>query len=191
MKRLWAIIVMTWMLPMLAGCSIGQSPKEVANNFLTAVQKADFDQASTWVESKDTTSELQKAKDPDGEKLAKVMLGKMTFELGKEEQNGDKATVEAKITSLDMGRIVAGAMKDIMAMAFATAFSNDPEKDKKTQEIAKQYFMNAINDPNAPKTTTDVKINLVKTQDGWKVARDNKELMSALIGNADKIFSNM
>jgi len=114
----------------------------------------------------------------------------VTFELGKEEKYGERATVEAQITSIDLGRVVTGAMNDLMAIAFAEAFSenNDPEKEKKQEAAVEQYFINAINDPNAPKTTTYVKINLVKTNDGWKISKDNNdELISALIGNVDKM----
>lgn len=188
MKRFVAIILMLFLLPGLYGCSVGESPKDVANNFLTALQQTDFEKASALVENAEMANEFQQAMDAEEGKAAKAMLSKIAFELGKAEESEDKATVEAKITSLDVGRIVANLMKELMPMTFASVFSDEPDTEEKTQEAVDQYIMNAINDPNAPKTTTEVKINLVKTKDGWKIAEDNEKMLSALVGNVDKLF---
>ncbi|WP_170085148.1 hypothetical protein [Kyrpidia spormannii] len=126
--------------------------------------------------------------DPTTTEMAKSLLTKMTFELGEENISGDKATVSAKITTLDLGRIVANSMKDLFSMALAQAFANDPSAKQQNEAMAQRILINAMNDPNAPKTTSDVKINLVKTKDGWKIATDNKDLFSALTGRADQLF---
>lgn len=175
---------------LLAGCALfGPSPKEVAGNFLAAVQKVDPTEAQRWSESKDTTpSTLFNQTDPASEEMARAILSKVSFELGQEMINNDQATVDAKITSLDMGRIMAGAMKDMIGMAFAQAFSNDPNAEQQAKTMGQRILLNAINDPNAPKTSSNVKIHLVKTAEGWKVSKDNPELLSALTGHADQLF---
>ncbi|ADG05328.1 hypothetical protein [Kyrpidia tusciae] len=174
----------------LAGCAwFGASPTNVAQNYLTAVQKFDPEESRKWTESQDSTeNSLLNPTDPTTTEMAKSLLTKMTFELGEENISGDKATVSAKITTLDLGRIVANSMKDLFSMALAQAFANDPSAKQQNEAMAQRILINAMNDPNAPNTTSDVKINLVKTKDGWKIATDNKDLFSALTGRADQLF---
>lgn len=174
----------------LAGCAwFGASPTTVSQNFLAAVQKFDPEEARKWTEAQDSTkNNLLNPTDPASEEMAKSLLTKMTFELGEERINGDKATVSAKITSLDLGRIMTNSMKDLFSMALAQSLANDPPSEQQNQAMAQRILINAMNDSNAPKTTSDVKINLVKTKDGWKIASDNKDLFSALMGRADQLF---
>ncbi len=53
---------------------------------------------------------------------------------------------------------------------------------KKQQAIVFQHMLNSINDPNAPKTKTDVTIKLVKGDNGWLIEPD-EQLANALTGN--------
>jgi hypothetical protein len=48
---------------------------------------------------------------------------------------------------------------------------------------------NSINDPNAPKTTTEVDIKLIKGDKGWLIEA-NDELQNALTGNLSEAFAN-
>lgn len=45
-----------------------------------------------------------------------------------------------------------------------------------------QYMLNLINDPKAPKTKTNITMQLVKGDKGWLIDA-NEELANALTGN--------
>gem|GEM_PF-4399680 len=62
----------------------------------------------------------------------------------------------------------------------------------KPEATVKNFFASAknrINDPSAPKTTTDVDIKLIKGDKGWLIEA-NDDLQNALTGNMSKAFAN-
>lgn len=102
--------------------------------------------------------------------------------------DGNNATVKAKVTSLDLPRIYAKTVGDLMPSLLASAISNKKD-DAAIENQIMQSFLNAMNDPNAPKTTTDVDIKLVKGDKGWLI-EPTDDLLNALTGNLNKAFKD-
>ncbi len=162
------------------------TPKTVADNFLLAVEKTDFQTAGQYaVQNNDIAAKLDKANSPEGEKIVKAVFPKVSHKIISSTQSGDTAQVVASITSPDLLRIVSSVLGQLMPVAFASAFSEKPEAEN-MDLLAEQYFMNAITDPNVPMTTNEVTINLTKKDGKWLIV-PNDDLVNALTGNIGEL----
>lgn len=186
-SRMILLVVIVAAGLVLAGCG-GPSPEVVVNEFTAALKAGDWEKAATYVENQDKTVFQKDIKDEKGEKFARLILSKAAFEIGKAEVSGNQAKVNVKVTAVDMVRVAAKTMSELIPMAIAAAFSQDGAQ-KDMEAMVEQYFMNSISDPQAPKTATDTAVNLVKTRDGWKVSANNEEFFNAMTGNMAKAFA--
>ncbi|HBV95844.1 MAG: hypothetical protein JL50_04290 [Peptococcaceae bacterium BICA1-7] len=186
-SRMLLLVVIVAAGLVLAGCG-GPSPEVVVSEFTAALKAGDWEKAATYMENQDKSAFQKDIKDEKGEKFARQILSKAAFELGKAEVSGNQAKVGVKVTAVDMVRVAAKTMSELMPIAIAAAFSEDGDQ-KDMEAMAEQYFMNSISDPQAPMTVTDTAINLVKTGDGWKVSASNEEFFNAMTGNMEKAFA--
>lgn len=172
---------------LVAGCGGGKSPETVVKEFTTALQAGDWEKAAVCVENENKAAFQKDIKDEEGEKIAKQILAQATFDVGSTTITGEQAVVNVKVTSLDMIRIAANMMSELMSLALASAFSEDGQGN--IDAMVEQCLQNSLSDPNAPKTTTDTTVNMIKSKDGWKISADNDEFFDAMVGNMGKAFA--
>lgn len=188
MRKLVGFLLLALLLTV--GCSSGPPPDKVVRDFFDAMIKGDFETAAKLAGGADIEKDVLKTtKDEQGERLAKSVLARITYEVGDKKVEGDKAEVSVKVTAPDLLRITSKAMSELLPMVFAMAFSEDQSQEK-SDALFQQYFENAINDPNAPMTTSDVKVKLEKKDGSWIVKPDD-ELLNALTGNMAKAFGEL
>lgn len=195
MKKLWALIMVVGLsIGVLAGCS---NPKNTVQEFLTAIQKGDFEKASTYVENKDNGYEFGKLNETtdgmDGKAIFNAIVKNYKFENPVEvSKNNDTAKVKVKVISVDMSVAVTKTIGEVMPMAFASAFSQDQaQSDKAMQQMTVSTLVKNLSDKDATMATREVTLNLKKDKDGnYKIVSD-ENLQEALLANAkavDKIF---
>ncbi|PFP29308.1 hypothetical protein COJ96_11645 [Bacillus sp. AFS073361] len=177
----------------LSACNLfGPSPDEVTTEFLTSVQKGEWEKASKYVnntDTKKTLKELTSSKDEE----AKFMLGlfkKMSFTDGKVKEADKKATVESTIKTVDMKIILGTIIEEVMQEALAQAFSGEEADDEAIEKEMTNKLVAGVNEPSAKKVTNKVKINLVKVDGDWKVDVD-QELLNALTGGLTSVGDEM
>ena len=110
MKKLALFVSALLMVFAFSSCS-KTSPKDVANDYYTALQKGDFEKAMTYTTLTDS-EEIQKSV----QKMQGIEFKITEFEIINEEiaEDGNSATVEVKYS-------------------YTSAFNNDPEeKNRKT-----------------------------------------------------------
>lgn len=184
-KRLSGLVIGI-MIFSIIGCTT-VPPKTVVSNFLNAIQKDDMVTAAQYVqnnsEDNNFTDEL-KSEDPEGDEARKLIFSKIKYEILSSTTKDNTAEVKAKITSVDLLTITTEVMGKLMPLAFAAAFSDNP--DSEMDNLADQYFKNALSDPNAPMVTNDVVINMTKLDGKWVIIPDDN-LTNALCGNAGKL----
>nr|WP_236587968.1 DUF5105 domain-containing protein [Tumebacillus amylolyticus] len=111
----------------------------------------------------------------------------MTYEIGEEKVDGNKATVQVKVNAVDFTDLMTKMMQDMMGEAMSAALA-DPTKTPDQAEMEKKAqdaLSKAIKDPNTPKKTTDVTVNLEKSGNSWKLTADNDKLITAAFGVSD------
>lgn len=191
MRKLVSFLLLVLLLTMLTiGCSPGVSPDKVTKDFFDAMIKGDFETAAKLTGGTDIKKGVLKTpKDKQGERLAKSILARIKYEISDTKIEGDRAEVSVKVTAPDLLRITSKAMSELLPMAFAMAFS-EGQSQEKSDALFQQYFENAINDPNAPMTTSNIKVKLEKKDGSWVVKPDD-ELLNALTGNMAKAFGEL
>ncbi|MDZ4042313.1 MAG: hypothetical protein U1D96_02320 [Eubacteriales bacterium] len=183
-KRGLTVILVVLVALSLVACSTTAPPKTTVTGFFNALQCGDLDKAATFVFSEDgSTSEVIPMEEGQEDIIIKV-FSKLSCELKSETIEGDKAIVKAAVTSLDLVRIAMQTMSELMPMAFAMAFSDNPDE---MDALAEQYIMNSLSDPNAPTTITNVDVTLKKVEKQWLIVPDDA-LRNSITGNASKAF---
>lgn len=184
-KTLLAFALISVMLVMIA---CGAKPDGTVKNFFDAAKKSDFTAMSNYMKKDGSKGEF-KFDDKDQEKIVKAVFSKVNYEFVSSKVDGKNATVKAKITSLDLPKIYAKVVSDLMPTLMAQAFSND-KKDNAAEAQIMQSFLNSMNSSSAPTTTTEVDIKLVKDDNkGWLIEA-NDDLFNAMTGNISKAFAS-
>lgn len=180
----------------LSGCS-SLSPTQVTQKFLDAVKAEDMNNVgdsyagdSSEVMSLDENIVLDESSlsAEDAEKVKSMVndnllpkLREFDYELSNEVINGDKATVDAKITTYAVGDAFSSSISDFLDQAIALAFSGATEDDLTSLFIT--TFDSKIS--AMPKTyTSTVTIPLSKVDGKWEVDAidSNSELLDAILG---------
>lgn len=182
-KRVVLMLTLVFSMIMLVSC--GVKPDATVKNFFDAAKKTDFGSMSNYMKKNGSQGDL-KFDDKDQEKIVKSVFSKVSYEVVSSTVDGDKATVKTKVTSVDLPKIYAKTVSDLMPSLMASELAGKNE-DAKNQVM--QTFINSINAPNVAKTTTEVDIKLAKdSSKGWLI-EPNDNLMNAMTGNIEKAFS--
>lgn len=178
-----ASILCTLCCVVLVGCS-SPSPTEVTTQFLEGVKANDSDAMQEDYSGDSSTlfkMDKEEASDSGNEALSEdnqatmesvintnliPKLREFDYELSNETIDGDKATVDAKITTYAAGEAFNSFASDYMSQAFASAFSGASEEDLASLGVS--IFDSKIK--SMSKTYTDtVTFTLTKTDGNWKV----------------------
>lgn len=193
MKKTLILITTILIAFSLTACNLfGPSPDEVTTEFLTSVQKGDWEKASKYIKNNDTKKtlkELTSSKD-DETKFILDVFKKMSFTVGKVNEADKKATVESTIKTVDTKIILGTIIQEAMQEALAQAFSGEEADDEAIEKEMTNKLVAGVNESSAKKVTNKVKINLIKVDGDWKVDVD-QELLNALTGGLTSVGDEM
>ncbi|MFD3449423.1 hypothetical protein ACFDTO_33125 [Microbacteriaceae bacterium 4G12] len=192
-KLLSPIVLVVLALSLLTGCS---KPDDVVQQFLTAVQKGDFQKASSFVDksSGNEFGKFNEVKDGmDGKAIFNTIAKSYKFEKPVQvSKKDDQAKVKIKVTSVDVSVAITKSIGTVMPMAFANAFREDKEAaDKEMEKLMMTTIIKNLSDKDATMATREVTLDVKKNKDGdYKIVSD-ENLQEALLANAkslDKMF---
>lgn len=178
------VILMTFSL---MGCS-QPKPEESVNKFFENLKKGDFKTASNYIgNDKNGTSLFSDNKE---EALTKQIFSKVSCEVVSSSVQGDNAVVKTKVTSPDLVKITGNMITELLPKIMSMAFSGGTKED--SEKMVNDYYAKSLSDPNAPKTTSEVNINLVmdKEKKIWIIKGDDA-LLNALTGNLSKAVNEL
>jgi len=174
----------------LTGC--GLSPDKTVAKFLDAFKAADSRGMSKYVLGGDTSNiEDFDDQDPEAAEVALSVLSKLSYSIQKPTIDGKTATVPVSITSIDMPRLMANLLPQMCSAALASAFSED--SGESVEELSMRLTMNAINEPDAPMTTTRVNFPLTKERGKWLIVPNDElgaSLANAITGNLADLLAD-
>ena len=102
------------------------------------------------------------------------------YELGAEQIDGDTATVEATITSHELGELVGAALGDYFTNGFAAALNGA------SQEELSQMFLDSLTTAAAAQTekthTSTTTVHLAQVEGEWKVSELTADNVDCLFG---------
>jgi hypothetical protein len=178
-------------LGILAGCG-AEKPTDTADGFLTSIQKGDFEKAGTYVEGGTDSLKTDEDSTADDEftiSMIEEISKNYKFEKPVEVSvSGDKAVVEAKITSVDFGDVMTSTMAEVMPLAFASAFEEQtPESEKAFEDLMEKTTLKHLKSEDVTMATRTVKLNLEKNKDGvYKIVNDDS-LTESIFANLSKL----
>ncbi|WP_018591313.1 DUF4878 domain-containing protein [Terrisporobacter glycolicus] len=160
---------------MLVGCK-SESPTDVVNTYFTQLKKGDSEEASKFIE--ETISETEEetgdkaAKEKTDEAL-KIYLSKMDAKVLSEKVDGDNATVEVELSSLNFGNMLIEVMQEGLADAFSGKEVDDDYMSKSLLEKVKSGKVE----------TRTGKVNLTKKDKVWTIKSDD-DILTLMLGKA-------
>jgi hypothetical protein len=166
-KTIQFLIVCLACLSMVACQKLaGPSAKEVLSNYLDTSLKGRYEEAYSYVSSKDkSVKDLQGYLNDnmnDDNPFAQAIASKVSYEIKDIEESERNATANVEITLPDFGSIFT----DVMGAAFKSAFGGGGEKEME-DELAKKFESGEV-----PMITKEETFRLVKEEGGWKVFLD-------------------
>lgn len=178
---------------LLTACG-SENPDATVDDFLTAIQKNDFEKAGSYVQggTESLTTDQEAAEEAD-EELAMTLFENISknYDFGKTEEvstDGEKAVVKTEITSLDMGSVMTSTMAEIMPLAFASAFDEQtPESEKAFEEMTEKTMIKYMTAEDAPLVTRSVEFNLEKDDEGNFKILDDENLEEAVFANISQL----
>jgi hypothetical protein len=114
--------------------------------------------------------------------MVKAMFAKYSFEKPKlVSEDGNKAKVTAKITSVDF----SAAMEQVIAAAMEAALSGETDI---SEEKMTQMFVDAMTSNDAELVEREITFNLVKEGGSYKIEPDENLLEAILAGSSELDF---
>lgn len=192
-KKVVSLMFVGMITGALAGCG-SDNPSATVDNFLTAIQKNDFEKAGSYVQggTESLTTDEESGEEAD-EELAMTVFENISkgydFESPEEvSAEGDKAVIKTEITSIDMGSVMTSTMAEIMPLAFASAFEEEtPESEKAFEEMTEKAMVKYMTAEDAPLITRSVELNLEKDDEGNYKIVDDENLDEAIFANMSQL----
>lgn len=169
---------------LLAGCSSSQSeltPEETVKAYFNALQKLDIEK----LQDLSTTNHFDESLLEDDDTIdPKQFFKKVSCKIkGDAKIDGDTATVETEVTTIDVKALLANVMQYALSLALL-----DEEAD--AEEAINSKMAEEFSKEDVPTTSSTVNIQLKKSDEGWKV-ETNEDLQNAIFGGFMDIANEM
>ncbi|SHI20039.1 protein of unknown function [Sporobacter termitidis DSM 10068] len=189
-SRYLSLLIVFVLMISVSACSEPNYPKpeESVKGFFDALSKSDLKTAETYTASGSASGQFDFS-DSEEEKIAQLMLAKTGYELVSSEENGDKATVKIKVTSLDMSAIFEAMMTDLIDQMTEAAFSGEEITDEQSQEMTMKYLEESMSKSDAPVQTNDLTVTLNKDKGKkmWVIV-DDDTFLNGITGNLNEML---
>ena len=190
MKK-WIALLALMCLCTVSGCTkkeTPRSPTETTAAFLNGIQNQDSDAVKASSDWKDFNIKAFSVDDSDymdsvDKKLQKQTYEKMMYfehKVGKETIQDNQATVTVKIKQYDFSKTLKSGMEQ--AEKKVQELSKKDVSDAETEAAIATVLFKSLQKTDVMKTT-DVQIQLKKTEDVWMVSSDNAQLEKLLSAN--------
>ena len=190
MKK-WIALLALMCLCTVSGCTkkeTPRSPTETTAAFLNGIQNQDSDAVKASSDWKDINIKAFSVDDSDYMDSVDKKLQKQTYEKmmyfehkeGKETIQDNQATVTVKIKQYDFSKTLKSGMEQ--AEKKVQELSKKDVSDAETEAAIATVLFKSLQKTDVMKTT-DVQIQLKKTEDVWMVSSDNAQLEKLLSAN--------
>lgn len=176
--KLMLMVVLS--MAVLTACG-GDSPTKVVESYFKEIKAGENTDLTKYmldsIENKENTKDNAKEDekpDPKMDEALKIYLSKLDAKVISEKIDGDNATVEVEMKGLNFGKIMIEVFQDNLSAMFGG--------DEKAGENMSEDFLTKVKDSKVE--TRKGKVNLTKSDKGWKIKQDN-DLISLVFGSAE------
>lgn len=191
-KLAWIIVIIAVVIiaviAIVATILFGNNPEKTIDETFTALKKGNMDVLMEYTSTEGTdnsfTNELTEGltngtDSTENTELEKEMLdscfSQLEWKIAETKKDGDTAVVTVDITNKDFSNVMQEIFSEMMAQAFASAFTGQEMTEEDTMQLMKEK----IDEVTATTTNTE-EINMVKEDGIWKFS-DSDELANMLL----------
>lgn len=160
----------------LAGCGEIRKAETAVNGMFTALQSADVEKASQYINLDDlkNVEDKEESLTNDTEFLVKNMFKNLSYKIvSSEKKDSDTVIVKAEITTTDMKPVMGEFFAAAIEYAFSNAFSDTQATEEETNKKMEEMFVAALTKPDLATVTNTVDITVARTEDkSWRIKSD-------------------
>lgn len=177
-KKVLVMILTLAFLAALCGCNEVRDAENALNSAITALQEGDYTKASGYVNGNEFLENNEMLKNAENtENVAKALFSKLICKINSSEKiDNSNVKINADVTNVN----TENAFKNTITQAFSLALSGNVSQDEMESKILEIFTQN-LSGEDVETVTSTIDINMVKTDDGWKVDADEK-LQDAITG---------
>ena len=175
LKKVMVMILTLAFLTALCGCNEVKDAEGALNSAIAALQSGDYAKASGYING----SEIL-----DNNEM--LCFSNLSCSINSSEKtDNSNVKINADITNVN----TANAFKDTITQAFSLALSGEVSQDEMESKILEIFAQN-LSGEDVETVTSTIDINMVKTDEGWKVDA-NEELQDAITGGLVSASKNL
>lgn len=188
LKKIVLIVVALSFLAALCGCNEVKKAESALNSTVTALQAGDFTTASNYIDCSEILDNNEMFGDlENGESVMKALFEQLSCKINSSEQvDKDNVKINADITNID----TSAAFQNTISQVFSLAFSGEDISEDEMKNKIIEIFTESLSSEDTETVTNTVDINMVKTEDGWKIDAD-KAVQDAITGGLLSAAENM
>lgn len=197
-KKILSLLMVAILSLTMVGCSNSPTPTETADAGIKAIKTLDLDGLAAVYDQADGKENIDSTLDKEDKQLLENIknssLSKLLdfdYELSNEQIDGEKATVDIKITTYSVEK----AFKALMPKFFTFALSEESSNLSDEQIVEKVLKMaEAEMDKITTKDyTTTATIDLVQRDGEWKIAalEENDKFLNGITGGLVELANHM
>lgn len=200
-KLAWIIVIIAVVIiaviTIVATILFGNNPEKTIDETFTALKEGNMDVLMEYTSTEGTdnsfTNELTEGltngtDSTENTELEKEMLdscfSQLEWKIAETKKDGDTAVVTIDITNKDFSNVMQEIFSEMMAQAFASAFTGQEMTEEDTMQLMKEKI-----DEVTSTTTNTEEINMVKEDGIWKFSNSDELANMLLPGFASGIES--
>lgn len=197
-KLAWIIVIIAVVviavIAIVATILFGNNPEKTIDETFTALKEGNMDVLMEYTSTEGTdnsfTNELTEGltSGTENTELEKEMLdscfSQLEWKIAETKKDGDTAVVTVDITNKDFSNVMQEIFSEMMAQAFASAFTGQEMTEEDTMQLMKEK----IDEVTATTTNTE-EINMVKEDGIWKFSNSDELANMLLPGFASGLES--
>lgn len=197
-KLAWIIVIIAVVviavIAIVATILFGNNPEKTIDETFTALKEGNMDVLMEYTSTEGTdnsfTNELTEGltSSTENTELEKEMLdscfSQLEWKIAETKKDGDTAVVTVDITNKDFSNVMQEIFSEMMAQAFASAFTGQEMTEEDTMQLMKEK----IDEVTATTTNTE-EINMVKEDGIWKFSNSDELANMLLPGFASGLES--
>lgn len=156
-----------------------------AIDFLEALKRADNEKIAACFSSFSPV-ELKFKTEAD-EKITKMLLKRLEYEIVSSEMYIGSAEVTAKVKYIDTLRLLEGIEKEVFPKLTEAVMNGEDVSDEMVEKLISEFLENSISDGSASTETSDMDFKLVKDEEGenWLIKELDEYVVRAITGYLD------
>jgi len=168
-NRIISVMLVLVLLLGMCGCNKATSPRDAVERFVTAMNNNDFRTAFAYIADYDSFGFSDKTED-----IIKAVASSMKVEFVSESVGSSSATIEVKITTVDLRQVYKDAAATVIPEYYDDAVSGVPISEREIGDRIIDEVASRASDSYAPKVTTQLSLYLSTDKDGkWLIRLDN------------------